>query len=160
MTVRDDYQVSSESAVRHWKFSYARLENTTPTATQPFQVDGVAAGDRITGTVLSLIAADSIIIGDVTHSMVYQHNVRNVLTYNPGVAELTWGVIAEGDRIFYDGSVGMPADVFLSTSPLNTDGTANTLFGHAVLKNIGDTDIPTTVATAATEVLGVMQEGA
>jgi len=159
MTVRDDYEGSSESAVRHWTFSYAALENVTPDVTEAFAVNGLLAGTQVTGTVLAIDAADSVIVGDVTHSMVYQHNVRNVRTYAAAV-ENTWGVISEGDPIYYDRSATMPADTDLSTSPLDNTGAANPLFGFAVLRFFGDTNIPTTVAAAATEVLSVMQRGA
>ncbi len=158
MTIRGGYEGSSESAVRHWPFNYARLENNTPTETQPFAVTSLLAGTQITGTVLTIDATDSIIIGDVTHSMVYLHNVRNVRTY-AGAAENTWGVIAEGDAVYYDGSAVAPADVFLSTSPLDQAGAANALFGHVVLQEAADTSLPTTTATANTESLHVMQAG-
>ncbi len=158
MTIRNGYEVSSESAIRHWEFNYARLENVTPTETQPFAVTSLLAGTQITGTVLTINAGLSLIVGDVTHSMVYLHNVRNVLTYAANV-ENTWGVIAEGDPIYYDGSAVAPADVFLSTSPLDQAGGANALFGYAVLQFAADTSLPTTTATASTESLGVMQVG-
>lgn len=158
MTIRNGYEVSSEGAVRHWEFNYARLENATPTETQPFAVTSLVVGTQITGTVLTLDAANSLIVGDVTHSMVYLHNVRNVRTY-AGAVEATWGIIAEGDAIYYDGSAVAPADVFLSTSPLDQAGAANALFGHAVIQFGADTSLPTTTATASTESLGVMQVG-
>jgi len=159
MTIRNGYEVSSEGAVRHWEFAYARLENVTPTETQPFAVLSRVAGTQITGTVLTLDAANSLIVGDVTHSMVYLHGVRNVRTYNAGV-ENTWGVIAEGDPIYYDRSGTMPANTFLSTSPLDNAAAANPLFGHAVRQFDLDTSLPTTTATASTELLAVMQVGA
>ncbi len=158
MTIRNPYEGSSESAVRHWPFNYARLENNTPTETQPFAVTSLLPGTQITGTILTIDATDSIIVGDVTHSMVYLHNVRNVRTY-AGNVENTWGIIAEGDAIYYDGSAVAPADVFLSTSPLDQDGGANALFGYAVLQEAAYTGLPTTTATASTESLYVMQLG-
>lgn len=159
MTIQSDYEVSSEGAVRHWEFNYARLENNTPTATEPFAVLSRIAGTQIVGTVLVTDAGDSIIIGDVTHSMVYYHDVRNVRTYAAAV-EATWGVIAEGDPIYYDRSATMPANIYLSTSPLDNTGAANPLFGHAVERWDGDTALPTTTATASSERVGVMQKGA
>lgn len=38
MTIRDTYECSSEGAVRHWEFLFARLANVTPTPTQPATV--------------------------------------------------------------------------------------------------------------------------
>jgi hypothetical protein len=94
-------------------------------------------------------------IVDFTHSMVYKHAVRNVRTYYDGAAA-GWGVIAIGDPIFYDRSAGMPANVYLSTSPLDVAGNANPLFGFRVPAN--DADIAaTSAAGASTEVIAVMQ---
>jgi hypothetical protein len=157
--IRHDYEVSSEGAVRHWPVPYARLEDTSPTATLPAQVTSVVAGTELTGTILVVDATRNEAIIDFTCGMVYYHEVRNVLTYNPGVAELTWGAINIGDTIYYDGSVSMPAGVYLSTSPLNTGGTANPIFGHAVQQNTADV-FPKGGATASTQEVAVMQVGA
>ena len=159
MTIRNGYEVSSEGAVRHWEFLYARLENATPTETQPFAVLSLLPGTQITGTVLTIDATATLIVGDVTHSMVYLHGVRNVRTYNGG-NEATWGVISEGDPIYYDRSATMPANTYLSTSPADSAAGANALFGYAVRQFDADTSLPTTTATASTELLGVMQLGA
>ena len=159
MTIRNDYEVSSEGGGRHWEFTKARLENTSPTATQPFAVNAVADGvDQLTGTVLVAESGDTKIVGDVSPCMVYKHKVRNVRTYS-GAAENTWGAINEGDLIYYDRSGTMPTDVFLSTSPLDAAGNANPLFGRAVLMNDSDT-FPKGSTTASTQEVGVMQRGA
>lgn len=157
MPVRNDYEVSSEAAVRHWEFTKTRLENTSPYATQPFAVTSLLPGTQITGTVLVSDEGDTVIIGDVTHSMVYKHYVRNVLTYEDDI-EATWGAINEGDPIYYDGSATLPVDCFLSTAPLDNAGGANALFGFAVLANDADT-YPKGAQTASTHEIAVMQEG-
>jgi hypothetical protein len=131
-TVHSDYEVSSEGAVRHWEFPYARLTDSSPTPTNAAEVTGLLIGHELTGTILTIDAGRSVAIIDVTPSMVYRHDVRNVLTYNPGVAELTFGPINIGDPVYYDHSATMPAGVYLSTSPLGTGGTANPLFGFVV----------------------------
>jgi hypothetical protein len=92
--------------------------------------------------------------------MVYRHDVRNVLTYNPGVAELTWGPINIGDPIYYDHSASMPAGVYLSTSPVGTDTVANTLFGFAVPADDADVFPKGAALVASTQRCAVMQVGA
>lgn len=154
MTIRQNYEVSSEGAVRHWEIPTARLVNTaTATATDPTSVTSRSLGTELTGTIL-VVDGDMVVV-DFTHSMVYRHYVRNVRTYYQGAAA-TWGVIAIGDPIFYDRSASMPAGVYLSTSPLDEDGNANPLFGFRVPAN--DDDVAaTTTATASTETIAVMQ---
>lgn len=160
--IHNDYEVSSEGAVRHWSFPYARLTDVTPTPSNPAQVTSLLAGTTLTGTILTVDAVNSVAVIDVTSSMVYRQTVRNVLTYNPGVAELTWGPINIGDPIYYDASASMPVGTYLSTSPLNTGGTANTLFGFAV--PMDDVDMALFPKGAAlvgtTQTVGVMQIGA
>jgi hypothetical protein len=161
MTINTNYEVSSEGAVRHWEINFAVLEHNTPEATHPFAVISRTPGTQVTGTVLTVDDTNDVIIGDVTHSMVYRHNVRNVRTYNMG-AEATWGTILEGDPVYYDRSATMPAGTFLSTSPLDNTGAANPLFGFAVLDpTLALTQFPKAAAgaTTATDV-AVMQEGA
>ena len=158
--INQDYEVSSEGAVRRWEIPYARMTDTSPTVTLPAEVTCLLDGKQMTGTVLSIDATDSVAIVDFTCSMVYQHNVRNVLTYNPGVAELTWGPINIGDLVYYDSSASMPAGTKLSTSPLNTGGTANSLFGRAVPYDIAADTFPKGGITASTQVCAIMQVGA
>ena len=158
--VRDNYEVSSEGAVRHWEIPYARLTDTTPTPTNPAEVTSLLPGTQLTGTILSIDAGDSVAVIDFTCSMVYNHEVRNVLTYS-GAAENTWGAINIGDIVYYDNSATMPAGTYLSTSPLDNLGTANTLFGYVV--PMDDTDMalyPKGGITASTQDCGVMQVGA
>ena len=157
--IHNDYEVSSEGAVRHWNFPYARLEDATPTPTNPAEVACITAGLELTGTILTIDARTSEAIIDCTCSMVYQFYVRNVRTYSG--AENGWGVINVGDTVYYDSTPGMPAGVYLSTSPLATDGSANPIFGRVVLNQDEDAaDFPTSPATAATETLAIMQVGA
>lgn len=134
--INSDYEVSSESAVRHWEQPYARLQDTTPTPSNPAAVLSRTAGTQLTGTILTVDAGTSIAIIDHTSSMVYQQDVRNALTYAASV-EATWGVINVGDPVYYDRSSTMPAGVYLSTSPLDKDAAANPLFGFVVL-NAGE----------------------
>jgi len=166
MTIRSTYECSSEGAVRHWEFLMARLLNTTPTPTQPACVTSLLLGTNVTGTVLTTDAARLTAILDVTHSMVYKHNLRNTLTYNPGVAELTWGAVNIGDPVYYDPSVlvyNAGSDCYLSKSPLNTAGTANILFGFVVaIDNVDAALFPKAPTAAATTLANcaIMQRGA
>jgi len=157
MPVGNDYEISSEGAVRHWEVPYARLTDTTPAVGNPAEMTALVAGTEVGGTVLAIDPVVSRAVVDFTCSMVYKHKVRNVLTYNVGVAELTWGVIDVGNRVYYDNSASMPADVYLSTSPLDLTGAANSLFGTVVFSN--QVTLPTTTATAATEEIPIMQRG-
>ncbi|HUV28108.1 MAG TPA: hypothetical protein VMW34_12150 [Anaerolineales bacterium] len=162
MVIRQDYEVSSEGAVRHWEIPYARLEDPLPVVTMPAQVNGLLAGSQLTGTILSIDAVTSVAVIDFTCSMVYWQEVRNVLTY-VGNVEATWGVINIGDPIYYDGSATMPATIFLSTSPLDDAGPANTLFGWAVPRSDADMALfPKGIAIApgSTVEIAVMQRGA
>lgn len=156
--VHHDYEVSSEGAVRHWEIPYASLEDTTPTPTSAALVTPTLPGAGLTGTILTVDATDSIAVIDFTASMVYRHDVRNVLTYNAG-NEATWGAIAIGANIYYDGSATMPAGVYLSTSPLDNTGAANTPFGWVVDDGTGQT-FPVGGVVASTQRLAVMQRGA
>lgn len=160
--VKSNYECSSESAVQHWPIPYARLEDTTPTPSNPAKVTSVVLGTELTGTILSIDAADSEAVIDFTCAMVYYQEVRNVLTYGGGV-EATWGAINVGDTIYYDGSATMPAGVYLSTSPLDNTGAANPIFGHVVpcIANSDESgDYPKGGITASTQWCGVMQRGA
>ena len=152
----ENYEVSSESAVRHWEVPFARLENITPAITEAAALLSRIDGTQLTGTVLFVDDDDDIAIVDFTHSMVYLHDVRNVRTYYQGAAA-TWGVINIGDPIFYDRSATMPANVYLSTSPLDEDGNDNPLFGFRVVPH-DETDIAAKgSAAAATVEIAVMQ---
>ena len=159
-TVHSDYEVSSEGAVRHWEIPYARLVDTTPTPTNAARVTGVVAGKSLTGTILTVDAGRSVAIIDFTPTMVYMHDVRNVLTYGAGPAEATWGDINIGDEVFYDSTATMPAGVYLSTSPLDNPGAAaNTLFGHVVPANDNDTFPKGADGAASTQRCAIMQVG-
>ncbi len=156
--IRNDYEVSSEGAVRHWPVPYARMTDVTPTPTQPARLTGITAGSNVCGTVLSIDPSDSIAVVDFTCGMVYLHEVRNVLTYAAAVED-TWGVINIGQRIYYDGSATMPAGTKLSLSPLDNTGAANDLYGTAVYS--GRVTYPLgTAGVASTQEVPVMQRGA
>lgn len=160
-TIRHDYEVSSEGAVRHWEIPYARLEDATPTPSFPAAVISLLPGTQLTGTILTVDAGDSVAVIDFTCSMVYYHYVRNVLTYAQG-AEATWGPINIGDPVYYDGSGTLAAGVKLSTSPLDASGVANPLFGFVVPANDVDMALyPKGTAIAGSDQLcAVMQVGA
>ena len=163
--IRSNYEVSSEGAVRHWEIPYARLTDTTPTPTMPAEVTSLLPGTQLTGTILTVDAGESIAVIDFTCSMVYLHTIRNVLTYNGG-NEATWGAINIGDIVYYDNSATMPAGTYLSTSPLDNVGGANTVFGYVVPapnNATWDTDaasFPLGGAAASTQTAAVMQVGA
>lgn len=132
-TVHSDYEVSSEGAVRHWEVPYADLCDVTPVPTNAACLTGRLPGSDVSGTILTIDAGRTMAIVDVTCSMVYRHDVRNVLTYTGGAGELTWGAINIGDPVYYDSSPSMTvAGIYLSTSPLDHDGVANTRFGWVV----------------------------
>ena len=78
MSVGNDYQISSEGAVRHWEVPYARLTDTTPAVGDPAEMTALTAGTEVGGTVLAIDAVVSRAVVDVTCSMVYKHYVRNV----------------------------------------------------------------------------------
>ena len=157
--INHDYEVSSEGAVRHWEIPYARLEDATPTPSNPAAVLSLIPGTQLTGTILTIDAVNSIAEIDFTCSMVYNQAVRNALTYGGG-AEATWGPINIGDPIFYDRSATMPAGVYLSTSPLDNTGAANPLFGHVVPRDDADAFPKGSALVASTNDCGVMQIGA
>jgi hypothetical protein len=91
--------------------------------------------------------------------MRYFHEVRNVLTYAAAV-EATWGAINIGDRVYYDNSATMPVGVYLSTSPLDNTGAANSLWGTVVGCNTTDMALyPKGGITASTQECGVAQRG-
>ena len=157
--IRHDYQCSSDD-LKTWEVPYARLTDTTPTASLPAELTSLTAGTQLTGTIISVDAADSVAVIDFRAGNVYYHEVRNVLTYAAAV-EATWGAINIGDAVYYDNSATMPAGVYLSTSPLDNTGAANTLFGFVVPCNEVDRALyPKGGITASTQECGVMQRGA
>lgn len=159
--VNSGYEGSSEGAVRHWEIPYARLEDTTPTPSNPAAVSAVAVDvDQLCGTILSIDAGDEVAVIDFTCSMVYRQTVRNVLTYDQA-AEATWGAIDIGHEVYYDSSGTMPAGTYLSTSPLDSAGAANPKFGHVVpLTRVDLALYPKGAGTASTQTCGIMQRGA
>jgi len=153
--IRNDYEVSSEGAVRHWDIPYDDLEDTTPTASLPAALTSRTDGTQLTGTILVVDSDDEFAVIDFTHSMVYEHDVRNVLTYS-AAAEATFGAIDIGDPIYYDRSATMPANAKLSTSPLDSADAANPLFGFRVPAI--DTDVTAAGGeTASTQSVAVLQ---
>jgi hypothetical protein len=165
-TVHEDYEVSSEGGVRHWTVPYGELFDVTPTPTNAACLTGRLPGSDVSGTILTIDAVRLEAIVDVTCGAVYRHDVRNVLTY--AGAEATWGVINIGDPVFYDSTPGLAAvGIYLSTSPLATNGSANTRFGWVVPLPSGtgfDTDAASFplggAGSGTTHRVAVMQRGA
>lgn len=165
-----NFQISGREGGRHWHIPIARLTNLTIDNTldgeelaanhHPVAVDSRVTGSQMVGTVLSQdsrAGVDTVVV-DFTPNVIYRHNVRNVRTYGGG-AEATWGVLNIGDPVYFDASPTMPADVFLSTSPLDSAGNANPLFGYVQFSESEGITLPTLVATAATIDVPVSQMG-
>lgn len=166
MAVIADYEVSFEGAERKWVIPYARLTDTTPEVGHPAQVASAVVGAKLGGVVLSIDADDSVAVLDFTPGKIIKASVRNVITYS-GAAENTFRAINIGDPVYYDASATMPAAVELSTSPLDSAGVANTLWGYVVPMDGGGSDAAPDLAlypkggnTASTQTVGVMQRGA
>jgi len=139
---------------------YARLTDATPTVSNPCELLSVLAGTQLCGTLISTDAADSIAIVNVATGFIGNWEVRNVLTYAANIED-TWGAINVGDPIYYDNSATMPAGVYLSTSPLDNLGVANTLFGHiACITSEAAALYPKGGVIASTQDCQVMQRGA
>lgn len=136
-----EYQVSSEGGGRHWEVPCANLKDTTPTLHDPACVNAPVAEAgglltlmfSLTGTVLTLDAADSVAVIDFD-SMVYRHEVRTVTSYSEGPVEATWAQINVGDIVYYDDESDGLNGVKLSLAAIRADGvTLNPIFGHIVL---------------------------
>ena len=139
-TTTYNYEQSSESGrERHIRIPYARLKDVTPQLHDPFCVTSITIGMEMCGTIITLDATASEIIGNVAEGARYLHNVRTVRTYNndgPPQTEATWAALNIGDPVYYDEtifttSVGV---THLSTAPLHGDGvTPNPRFGTIVM---------------------------
>ena len=161
-TTTQDYEQSSEAGrERNVPVPWSRLTDATPTLGDPFQATGLVAGSTFCGTVINpgVVTTDEMIISNVADGAIFRHNVRNVLTWVGGPAEATWGPINLGNPVFYDAQEDTANGIKLSTSPLNSAGAANTLFGHVVLMQDEDSsDFPKGAAlVASTHVCAVMQ---
>jgi len=159
--VNSEYEGSSEGAVRHWEIPYARLEDTSPTPTNPAAVLAVASDEnQVCGTVLSIDAGDSVAVIDFTCGMVYRQTVRNVTTYG-GAVETVWAAMDIGYEVYYDRSATMPAGTYLSLAAADNTAAANPKFGHIVPLTVADMALyPKGGITASTQTCGVMQRGA
>ena len=139
---------------------YARMTDATPTASNPCQITSLLPGTQLTGTIMTTDTTDSIAVVNVAPCFIGNWAVRNVLTYAQS-AESTFGAINYGDLVYYDNSATMPAGVYLSTSPLDNIGTANSLFGViATITSEAAALYPKGGATASTQDCQVMQIGA
>lgn len=138
--VLTNYQVLDKNGA-HWDVPYARLEDATPTVSNPAAVlSREDTTPQLTGTILAVDADDEMATINFTSGDIRWWEVRNVLTYNAGVAELTWGALNIGDLVYYDRTIGiLPAGVYLSTSPLDgIDGDANPFFGWIMMRDDAD----------------------
>ena len=165
-TIQDDYQVSSEGAVRHWEIPFARLELAAdPVASMPTAVvdDAARPGTglpQLCGTVLVVDSDESIAVIDFTCSMVYLHYVRNVTTYATA-AESVWAAMDIGYLVYYDRSATMPANTHLSLAAADNNAVANPKFGWVVPWSDADAaNYPKGGITASTQSCAVMQMGA
>lgn len=161
-----DYEVSVDGAERKWVIPYARLSDTTPEVGNPALVVSAVVAEQMGGAILSIDADDSVAVIDFTPGKIYAWQVRNVITY-AGSAEATFRAINIGDTVYYDASATMPSGVYLSTSPLDAAGAANSVFGHVVPKDGGGSDAapdlalyPKGTTAASTQSVGVMVRGA
>ena len=158
--VNNNYEHSS-GPIHTIAVPYARLTDATPTPSNPCELTSLLVGTQLGGTIISIDAGDSIAIVNVAPGFIINTEVRNVLTYNVGVAELTWGAINVGDLVYYDNSASMPAGVYLSTSPLDLTGAANSLWGViACITSEAAALYPLGGITASTQDCQVMQRGA
>lgn len=161
--ISNDYEVSSEGCVRHWEVPYARLEDVTPTVSNPASVRNLVAtgnGIQVCGTILSIDAVNAIATIDFTCSMVYRQSVRNVSGYGGG-AENAWIAFQIGAPVYYDRSNTMPVGTYLSLSAADRLGVANPLFGFIVAWS--DADMAAfpkgLINVASTADMAVMQRG-
>ena len=139
---------------------YARLTDTTPTEGNPCELTSLLPGTQLTGTIMTIDAADSVAIVNVAPCFIGNWAVRNVLTYAQS-AESTFGAINVGDLVYYDHSASMPAGVYLSTGPTGADTVANTRFGViATITSEAAALYPKGGVTASTQNCQVMQIGA
>ena len=139
---------------------YASLTDATPTEGNPCEIATLLPGTAVCGTIMTIDATDSIAIVNTHPCFIGNWEVRNVLTYS-GAAENTWGAIAYGALVYYDNSATMPAGVYLSTSPLDNLGVANTLFGAIfAITSEAAALYPLGGVTASTQDCQVMQAGA
>lgn len=158
--IHTDYEVVDAHGP-NWIIPYARLEDATPTVSNPAAVLSRIVGTQICGVIVAIDATDSITVIDFGHGKITRQSVRNVLTYAQA-AEATWGVINIGDPIYYDRSGTMPVGTYLSTSPLDAAAAANPLFGHVMAwdEAVDLAAFPKAAITAVTLDLAVMQRGA
>jgi hypothetical protein len=163
--ISNDYEVSSEGCVRHWEIPYARLEDVTPTVSNPASVRNLVAtgnGIQVCGTILSIDATNNVAVIDFTPSMVYRQPLRNVSGYNLNVAENAWLAIQLGAAVYYDRSASMPAGCYLSLCATDLTGANNPLFGYVV--GWSDADMASFPKAAAgvgsTTDCAIMQRGA
>lgn len=161
--ISNDYEVSSEGCVRHWEIPYARLEDVTPTVSNPASVRNLVAtgnGIQVCGTILSIDAVNAIATIDFTCSMVYRQSVRNVSGYGGG-AENAWIAFQIGAPVYYDRSNTMPVGTYLSLSAADRLGVANPLFGFIMAWS--DADMAAfpkgLINVASTADMAVMQRG-
>ena len=138
--VRQDYELIAPEGFVNITVPYARLADATPNPGNPNALLSDNAGKQLVCMVLAVDSARSLATIQIPGAIGYKVQVRNVKTYSAG-AEATFQSIGIGDEIYYDRSATMPAGVSLSTSPLDSTGAANPLYGYAVPID-SETDLP------------------
>ena len=157
--ILDTYQVVTKDGLV-WDVPYARLEDATPTVSNPAAVLARVDGGQLTGVIVAIDAINHIATIDFSCGSVRWYEIRNVLTYY-GAVEATWGAINIGDQVWYDRSATMPAGVYLSTSPLDNAGAANPPWGYVMMHDDVDAALfAKGGATASTQDCAVVQHGA
>lgn len=133
--------ISPQHAVRDYPMvsltvAVGDLVNSTAVKGKPGILTGTAGAQQC-GTI---VARDTLVATlNIARGAQYYHKVNNRLTYNAG-DPATYGEMNPGTAVYVDVSSNMPAGVYLSLSPLDEAGAANTLFGHV---GRADTEIPT-----------------
>lgn len=168
-TILNDYEVSSEGAVRHWEIPISRLDTvgdaaasaTNSVAGKACAVQSNTAGIQLTGTILhtDTSGTDRVVV-DFTCSMVYKHYVRNCIEYDGGEEVAATSLnINIGDEVYYDRD---NTNARLSLAPVDADSANNPLFGFVVPWSDADADnYPKgTAATLSTQTCAIMQVGA
>lgn len=112
----------------------------------------VAVGDLVGVTLTDADASGNAVV-DLERKG-WKFPVRNVTGYNASTgAESTFAAVAQGDKIYVDGSAAMPDGVFLSKAATNASGTANKEFGRVLGKEGGLSGTATAETQTKVEIL-------
>lgn len=155
--VRQDYELIPPEGFVNIVVPFARLADATPKAGNPCALLSDTNGKQLVGVVLATDDARSLATCQFPGAIAYKVQARNVKTYSGG-AESTFQSIGIGDEIYYDRSATMPTGVSLSTSPLDSTGANNPLYGYACpLESEVDLALyPKGTTSASTQDIGVL----